>query len=76
MARIIIKENDFNIMYIHNGTTKFKGCQCFKDCTCNKYFKPSEYNYYTVCRKNKKTTTHQTLEEANNRWDYVCSLNK
>jgi hypothetical protein len=43
-------------------------------CSCNEDFKPAKYDYYTVKRKNKKTTNHQTLEDANVRWDFVCAL--
>jgi len=74
MAKEIIKENELNVMYHHTGITRFTGCQCFGDCSCNEDFKPSKYDYYTVKRKNKKTTTHQTLEDANVRWDFVCAL--
>ena len=74
MAKAIIKENDKNIMYHHTGITKFTGCQCIKDCTCNEDFMPSKYDYYTVNRKNKKTTAHNTLQEAEERWNLVMSL--
>lgn len=74
MARKIIKENEFNVMYHHIGVTRFTGCQCYRDCTCNEDFKPANYDYYTVVRKNKKTTNHQTLEDANTRWDFLSSL--
>lgn len=74
MAKKIIKENNLNVMYNHTGTTSFSGCQCFKNCSCNEDFKSSSYNYYTVKRKNKKTTFHQTLEEANARWDFLNNL--
>jgi hypothetical protein len=74
MAREIVKENELNVMYHHVGTTSFKGCQCYKDCSCAENFKPVEYDYYTVQRKGKKTTSHKNLEEANIRWDFVCSL--
>ena len=72
--KIIIKENENNIMFHHFGTTKFNGCQCFSDCSCFEDFKQEDYNFFTVCRKNKKTTKHETLEEANKRWDFVCNL--
>lgn len=74
MAKEIIKENELNVMYHHTGITRFTGCQCFGDCSCNEDFKPAKYDYYTVKRKNKKTTNHQTLEAANVRWDFVCAL--
>ena len=76
MAREIIKEDILNILYHHTGVTRFTGCQCFKDCTCNQDFNPSNYNYYSVVRKKKKTTFHNTIEEASQRWDFVTSLPK
>jgi hypothetical protein len=74
MPKKVIKENKLNIMYHHTGITRFTGCQCIKDCTCNEDFTPAKYDYYTVKRKNKKTTYHQTLDEANIRWDFVNTL--
>jgi hypothetical protein len=76
MAKEVIKESDLNIMYHHTGTWRFTGCQCFKDCSCSEDFIPSKYNYYTVKRKNKKTTTHSTLNEAEIRWSFLENLNK
>lgn len=61
-------------MHHHIGETRFIGCQCIKDCTCNEDFTPSEYNYYTVTRKGVKTTKHETIEDANKRWDNVVLL--
>ena len=74
MSKIIVKEDTHNIMYHHTGVTKFTGCQCIKDCTCNEDFISSNYDYYTVKRKNKKTTIHSTLAEALVRWNFVVSL--
>jgi hypothetical protein len=74
MARKVIKEDELNVLYHHTGITRFRGCQCIKDCSCNEDFKPSNYDYYTVVRKGKKTTFHNTLQEAEIRWDYVCGL--
>lgn len=74
--RKILKEDEFNVMFHHTGVTRFTGCQCYKDCSCHEDFKPRTYDYYSVNRKNKKTTIHQTLEEANIRWDFVSSLGK
>ena len=58
--------------------TKFTGCQCYKDCTCNEDFKSSKYDYYTVTRnigtKKQKTTLHSNLNEANERWDFINNL--
>lgn len=39
-------------------------------------FVPAPYDYYTVKRIGKKTTTHTTLEEALTRWDFVNALNQ
>jgi hypothetical protein len=74
MARKTIKEKDKNLMRHHTGVTRFLGCQCFNDCYCREDFKPGRYDYYTVVRKNGKTTTHNDLEEANHRWDFINSL--
>lgn len=74
MAIEIIKENELNVMHHNTGTTSFRGCQCFRDCSCKEDFKPVKYDYYTVKRKNKKTTIHHTLEEANIRWDFINAL--
>ncbi len=74
MAKKIIHETEKNVMYHHTGKTTFKGCQCMKDCTCYEDFKSCNYDYYTVKRKNKKTTYHNTLEEAMDRWSFVDSL--
>lgn len=74
----LIKESDFAWMHYHTGMTKFKGCQCFGDCTCAKDFVPKPIDYYSVKRKtgNCKTTSHQTLESANERWDFLYNLNQ
>ena len=74
MSKKIIKENELNIMYHHTGMSTRGGCQCFKDCSCYEDFKPAPYDYYTVKRKNKKTTFHQTLEGALERWEFVLTL--
>lgn len=63
-------------MYHHTGVTKFTGCQCAKDCFCSEDFVPYNYDYYSVVRKKKKTTFHNTLEEANERWNVVINLPK
>ena len=75
MAKKIIKENELNAMYHHTGMTRFRGCQCFRDCSCREDFKSEHYDYYTVVRKNKKTTNHHSEEDANIRWDFVSALN-
>ncbi len=72
--KTIIKENERNIMYHCTGITKFTGCQCFKDCTCREDFVPREYDNSIVKRKNKKTTYHNDLEDAEKRWDFINSL--
>lgn len=76
MARKVIKESDFNILYHHTGFSKFRGCQCFKDCTCHEDFKGGEYNFYSVKRKGRKTTFHKNLEEAENRYYFLEEINK
>ena len=76
MARVIIKETDRVILYHHTGITYFKGCQCFKDCTCNDDFIPSKYDIYSVFKKFNKprTTHHNTLEEAHKRIDFLGTI--
>ncbi len=70
----IIKENVFNIKIHCVEITEYNGCQCIKDCLCRENFKPEKIEYYIVKRKQKKTTTHKTLDEANSRWEYINSL--
>lgn len=74
MAKTIVKENDLNVMFHLTGVTSFRGCQCFKDCDCSQNFKPAPYDFYSVQRKNLKTTHHKTLQEAETRWDLVNTL--
>ncbi len=73
-----IRETETERMMHHKGLTAFKGCQCFKDCTCIEDFKPMPYDYYTVVRrlgtKKQKTTRHDNLDSANERWDFVKAL--
>lgn len=61
----------------HKGVTSFTGCQCFKDCTCHEDFTPISYHYFTVKNrksKKRKTTTHNTLDEALERIKFIKSL--
>ena len=74
MDRLILKENSKNILYKYSGYSKFNGCQCNNDCVCHDLFISEYYEFYTVCRKNKKTTNHATYKEALNRWNYVNTL--
>ena len=74
MARKVITQNDHNILYHHTGMTTLPGCQCYGDCGCHDNWIPQPYDYYTVKRIGKKTTTHTTLEEALIRWEFVQSL--
>jgi len=66
------------LYYLRNitGTTHFKGCQCYKNCTCNEDFITVHYSYYTVKRKTGrcKTTIHNTLEEAKDRCKFLDKL--
>jgi len=70
----LIFENEVAILWHHVGETVFRGCQCFKYCNCNEMFKPLKYDYYTVFRKNKRTTNHETLEEAIIRFNFITDL--
>lgn len=76
--RTIVKQTDNEKMVHHTGVKRFTGCQCFKDCTCNEDFKPARFDYYTVVRrigtKKQKTTVHKTIDEANQRWEFICAL--
>lgn len=74
--KTIIEENKDYTLYHHTGKTRFRGCQCFKDCNCNKDFISENYDYYTVKKRfNKpKTTRHNTLEEAKKRIDFLNTL--
>lgn len=76
--RILIKKEDDKKMYHHTGTSRFTGCQCFKDCTCAEDFIPETYSYYTVYRRigtnKQKKTIHKTLEEANERWEFISKV--
>lgn len=74
MARKILKQEGNNVLYHHTGVSKFTGCQCIKDCTCNEDFNPKPYDYYTVKRTGKKTTTHFNIEEAEKRFVFVNTL--
>lgn len=61
--------NEYYEVREHKGETKFRGCQCIKDCTCHEDFKSEKYHCYSVKRKTgrKNTTTHNTLEEVKER---------
>jgi hypothetical protein len=76
--KTIIKQTESEKMVHHTGITRFSGCQCFKDCTCNEDFNPKSFSYYTVVRrmgtKKQKTTIHNSIEEANERWKYIFEL--
>jgi len=70
----IILENEKNILIKYEGFTKFRGCQCYKDCSCHEDFVNEPYKAFEVKRKFKKTTHHNTLEEAMVRWNFVNTL--
>jgi hypothetical protein len=73
--RTKIKENNKATMYHYKGKTGFRGCQCFKDCYCKEDFKAEYFEYYSVVRfKNSKKSRHETIKEANERWEFVNSL--
>tara|TARA_R110000851_G_scaffold78000_1_gene172046 strand:+ start:1902 stop:2183 length:282 start_codon:yes stop_codon:yes gene_type:complete len=69
----LIKETENWILRNITGTTNFKGCQCYKDCSCQNDFIPSSYSYFTVKRKNgrMKTTDHTFIEEAEERCKFI-----
>jgi hypothetical protein len=74
----IIKQTEDLTMISHSGITRFQGCQCNKDCSCHENFVETRYEYFTVVRNwkkfKRKTTRHNTLEEANERWDFLTNL--
>lgn len=74
--KTLIEETDKYKLSHHTGITRFTGCQCFGDCSCNEDFTPAKYDYYSVYKKvNKpKTTTHNTLEEARERINLINTL--
>jgi len=74
--KTILEETKDYILYHHTGKTRFRGCQCFKNCSCNEDFVPQAYDYYSVKKKfNKpKSTHHNTLDEAKERIDFLNTL--
>jgi hypothetical protein len=74
--RTVIEETELYTLSHMTGKTKFRGCQCFKDCTCNEDFKSEDYDYYTVKKKfNKvKTTNHGTIEDARIRIEFLKTI--
>lgn len=63
MPRKIIKRTQYYTVYLITGVTKFRGCQCYKDCTCHEDFKSKPYKYWEVKRitsSGRKKTTHHT----------------
>ena len=55
----------YTLSYI-SSKINFRGCQCFKDCSCAEDFKPFIHNCYEVKKKFNKPrkTEHQYLSEA------------
>mgnify|MGYP000856565938 FL=1 len=74
MKKEVIKESEKAIIVHLTGHHKFKGCQCFKDCSCKEDFKPSEIDCYSVTRKGKNRLFYETLDKAYERFDFVNSL--
>ena len=73
--RTKIKESDKSTMYHYKYNTSFSGCQCLKDCYCKEDFKTETIEYYKIIRtKNEKGSVHKSIEEANERWEFVNSL--
>ena len=72
----LILETELYILRNITGTTSFKGCQCYKDCSCNEDFIKTNYSYFTVKRKTgkHKTTFHNTLKEAKERCEFLKKL--
>ncbi len=76
MPRKLIESNELYDIYHHTGKTTFRGCQCFKDCTCSDDFISENYDYYSVKKKfNKvKTTQHSTLEDVKIRVEFIKTI--
>lgn len=75
MRTIIEDTKDYRV-YHHTGMTRYRGCQCFGDCSCRENFKSEPYDYYTVKKKfNKhKTTVHGNLEQVKSRIELLLSI--
>jgi len=75
MRKIVEETKDYIVIH-HTGITRFTGCQCIKDCTCNEDFVPTNYDYYTVKKKfgRHKTTTHNSLEEVKIRLEVLKAI--
>ena len=73
--RKLIEETDRYILFLDTGISKFRGCQCSKDCTCMADYIEKPYTYYAVKKKTGKikTTNHNTLEDANKRIELLNS---
>ena len=74
--RVIIEQTDKYTLYHHTGMTRFRGCECFKDCNCHNNFVPTYYDYYTVSKtvNRRRTTHHNNLEDARERINFINSL--
>ena len=70
----VVKENDKAILFVRTGVTTFRGCQCFKDCSCADDFQKKPFTVYEVRRKNSNLKTYDTLDEAEKRWDLLQTL--
>jgi len=76
MARKKIIDTIKYTVFHHTGITRFGGCQCFKDCTCNEDFIPAYYDIYSVRKKfNKyKTTHHNNIYDMLDRVEFLQTL--
>lgn len=69
----IANKKEYSLVH-YKGTSSFRGCQCYKDCTCREDYKPEEVNHYrltihnlTSKRPKSKSFYFDTLEEVNNK---------
>tara|TARA_R110001599_G_scaffold109319_1_gene272817 strand:- start:45 stop:269 length:225 start_codon:yes stop_codon:yes gene_type:complete len=74
MRKEVIKESEKAIIIHLTGHHKFKGCQCFKDCSCKDDFVPEEIDCYSVTRKGKNRLFFGSIDEAMKRFNFINSL--
>ena len=73
MPSTIIEKTQLATLSLVTGMTRYTGCQCF-DCTCGEDFISEPYKYYEVRRTYSKTTPHNTLKEAKERFELVKNI--
>ena len=71
-----VKENARIRLRHIKGTSKFGGCQCFKDCGCKDDFIPVDFEYWIVTKKfnQPKTSLHNDIESAYDKIRYLKAI--